>query len=451
MSHSVIPESRRRALLVAMMSLILVVTGSTQGAAAAVSDPTISTARTVTFSNDPNFACSTVSQSVILTAISDAITYAQAADAYFDNGYRGARYITWFGAYDATRWSAVATRMSAIHNSLDGENLLFKCVQPPASGDCGPGVFGYIQPTVAYVYNLCGEFFNRPATGTDSRAGTLVHFTSQFNAVAGAQSYAFGQSAAQALAISNPANAALNADNIEYFAENNPAIAVAVTSVAVSPTSASMYVGESTSLTVSVTPTNADNQNLVWTSSDASIATVSSSGLVSGLAEGASTITATSVDGSHVGTSTVTVAVRPPAPNPPAAPASTPAPTPTPSPSATTATEPSAQPTVAPETATPVASMPTAQRWTQSRIRAMRAPEIRALTAGDVAAMRPRVFAAFRVSQLGYLRPTVVLSLRPAHIQALSTAQIGALGLVPRTRLLSQAQRLAVARVLRVR
>ena len=81
----------------------------------------------------------------------------------------------------------------------------------------------------------------------------------------------------------------------------------------------------------------------------------------------------------------------------------------------------------------------------------MRAPEIRALTAGDVAAMRPRVFAAFRLSQLGYLRPTVVLSLRPAHIQALSTAQIGALELVPRTRLLSQAQRLAVARVLRVR
>lgn len=439
-----------RACLFFMLSLLLVATSSAQGAAAADGSTSVSTVRTLTFSNDPNFACSTVNQSNTLTAVDDAITYAQAAKAYFDNGYRGSRYITWFGAYDATRWSTAATRMSSIHAALAEQNLVFKCPQT-APNDCGSGTYGWVNPNAPYEYYLCSTFFNSPATGTDSRAGTLVHFTSQFNAVAGAQSYVFGQSAAQALAISNPANAALNADNIEYFAENNPAIAVAVTSVAVSPTSASMYVGESTSLTVSVTPTNADNQNLVWTSSDVSIATVSSSGLVSGLAEGASTITATSVDGSHVGTSTVTVAVRPPAPNPPAAPASTPAPTPTPSPSATTATEPSAQPTVAPETATPVASMPTAQRWTQSRIRAMRAPEIRALTAGDVAAMRPRVFAAFRLSQLGYLRPTVVLSLRPAHIQALSTAQIGALELVPRTRLLSQAQRLAVARVLRVR
>lgn len=434
---------------------MLVIAGSAQDASAVGSDPSISTARTLTFSNDPNFACSTVNQSSTLTAVTDAITYAQAAKAYFDNGYRGARYITWFGAYDATRWSAVATRVSSIHAALAEQSLVFKCPQAPQQGDCSPGVWGYVYPTAAYEYYLCDTFFTAPATGTDSRAGSLIHFTSQFNVVAGAQAYAYGQSAAQALAVSNPANAALNADNFEYFAENTPAVAVAVTAVAVSPTSVSIYTGDTTALTASITPTNADNQNVVWSSSDTGVATVSSTGVVSGLSAGVVTITATSVDGSHASTSTVTVAVPAPAPNPPAAPASSPTPSPTPSPSASTTVEPAVPSSVAAEVSTPVtapvASTRVPQRWTLSRIKAMRARQMRALSANEVAAMLPRVFARFTVTQLGYLRPMVAVSLRPGHIQALSSAQIQALRLVPRARLLNQAQRIALARAIRTR
>ena len=36
--------------------------------------------------------------------------------------------------------------------------------------------------------------------------------------------YAYGQTAAKNLAIGNPANAVMNADNHEYFAENNPVL-----------------------------------------------------------------------------------------------------------------------------------------------------------------------------------------------------------------------------------
>ncbi|MFZ1224247.1 MAG: M35 family metallo-endopeptidase, partial [Dokdonella sp.] len=60
-------------------------------------------------------------------------------------------------------------------------------------------------------------------TGTDSRAGTLVHETSHFNVVAGTQDNGYGQTAAHNLAVSNPAKAVANADNHEYFAENTPA------------------------------------------------------------------------------------------------------------------------------------------------------------------------------------------------------------------------------------
>jgi peptidyl-Lys metalloendopeptidase len=36
------------------------------------------------------------------------------------------------------------------------------------------------------------------------------------------QDYAYGQSSAKSLAKSNPSEAVMNADNHEYFAENNP-------------------------------------------------------------------------------------------------------------------------------------------------------------------------------------------------------------------------------------
>ncbi|MGD9171267.1 MAG: cellulase family glycosylhydrolase, partial [Candidatus Thiodiazotropha sp.] len=55
---------------------------------------------------------------------------------------------------------------------------------------------------------------------------------------------------------------------------------IAVTGVTVSPTSASMTVGESIALSATVTPSNATNQNVTWASSDNSVATVNSNGVV---------------------------------------------------------------------------------------------------------------------------------------------------------------------------
>jgi peptidyl-Lys metalloendopeptidase len=45
---------------------------------------------------------------------------------------------------------------------------------------------------------------------------------SHFTVVAGTDDWAYGQTAAKALAISDPAKALDNADSHEYFAENNP-------------------------------------------------------------------------------------------------------------------------------------------------------------------------------------------------------------------------------------
>jgi len=61
-----------------------------------------------------------------------------------------------------------------------------------------------------------------PLTGTDSKAGTLIHEMSHFNVVAGTDDVVYGQSGAMSLASSDPNPAVTVADSHEYFAENSP-------------------------------------------------------------------------------------------------------------------------------------------------------------------------------------------------------------------------------------
>ena len=84
--------------------------------------------------------------------------------------------------------------------------------------------------------------------------------------------------------------------------------AISVTDVSVSPTLASINVGSTQSLTASVLPTNATNKNVTWSTSDASVATVSTTGLVTGVAAGNATITVTTADQNKTATSVITVA-----------------------------------------------------------------------------------------------------------------------------------------------
>ena len=81
---------------------------------------------------------------------------------------------------------------------------------------------------------------------------------------------------------------------------------VAVTGVTLNKTTATIDAGASTTLTATVAPSNATNQNVTWKSSNTSVATVSN-GVVTGVAAGKATITVTTEDGSYKATCTVTV------------------------------------------------------------------------------------------------------------------------------------------------
>ena len=67
----------------------------------------------------------------------------------------------------------------------------------------------------------------------------------------------------------------------------------------------SIEVGETVTFTVMVTPENATNPNVIWSSSDERVATVSSSGLVTGVKAGTTTITVRTEDGDFTATCVV--------------------------------------------------------------------------------------------------------------------------------------------------
>jgi len=83
-------------------------------------------------------------------------------------------------------------------------------------------------------------------------------------------------------------------------------VVVAVTGVTLAPTSATISVHGTILLTATVLPATATNQNVTWSSSDTTIATVSN-GTVTGVKAGPATITATTADGNKTATCTVTV------------------------------------------------------------------------------------------------------------------------------------------------
>ena len=92
---------------------------------------------------------------------------------------------------------------------------------------------------------------------------------------------------------------------------------MAVASVAVSPPTANVPVGRTVQLTASLRDANGNpltGRVVTWGSGNAGVATVNGSGLVSGVAVGAATITATSEGQS--GTAAITVTVPPPPPPP---------------------------------------------------------------------------------------------------------------------------------------
>lgn len=163
--------------------------------------------------------CSASQQSTIASAVTAATTYATGARSYLSGNAPNTspRYTTWFGTLSNPGWSTASGHFVAIESAFQTKPVVVDCKCKKAN------IYAYVYPTQPYKIYVCGAFWNAPLTGTDSKAGTLIHEMSHFNAVASTDDWAYGQSAAKALAISDPTKALDNADSHEYFAENTPA------------------------------------------------------------------------------------------------------------------------------------------------------------------------------------------------------------------------------------
>ena len=95
-----------------------------------------------------------------------------------------------------------------------------------------------------------------------------------------------------------------------YFTVTVTAIAVPVTGVTVSPASHTfsyVQIGTTQQLTETVSPENASNKSVTWSSSNEAVATVSSTGLVTAQGVGSAVITVTTTNGGFTATCNITV------------------------------------------------------------------------------------------------------------------------------------------------
>lgn len=163
-------------------------------------------------------SCTAGEQTDLTTAVDKATGYAGESKKYLKAMTTPTtRYTTWFGAYTNARHDTVRTHFNKITQAFKKKPLTLDC-------SCNDnGVYAYVYPNDPYKIYLCGAFWAAPMTGTDSKAGTLIHEMSHFTVVAGTNDWAYGQTAAKALAINSPDRAVDNADSHEYFAENTPA------------------------------------------------------------------------------------------------------------------------------------------------------------------------------------------------------------------------------------
>ncbi len=161
--------------------------------------------------------CSASQQTALATAVGNAKAYATESNRYLSGRASATvRYTTWFGAFASAGWDTAQTHFAAEQDAFSTKPLTLDCKCKKSN------VYAYVYPTQPYKIYLCGAFWQASATGTDSKAGTLIHEMSHFNVVASTDDWAYGQTAAKALAISDPAKALDNADSHEYFAENTP-------------------------------------------------------------------------------------------------------------------------------------------------------------------------------------------------------------------------------------
>ena len=165
-----------------------------------------------------------------------------------------------------------------------------------------------------HTFNAANQTVTLTATVTPANATNKnVTWTSSNTAVATVNESGVVTAVANGTATITATTA--DGTNHSTTCEVTVALPVPATGITLNKTSHSFNAANQTvTLTATVTPSNATNKNVTWTSSDTNVATVSGAGVVTAVADGTATITATTADGTNLSaTCEVTVAIPVPA------------------------------------------------------------------------------------------------------------------------------------------
>ena len=167
---------------------------------------------------------------------------------------------------------------------------------------------GKANQSITWNQTLSGTYGNPPITLTaTASSGLPITYTSSNTSVATVSG--------NTLTIVGGGSATITASqagNNNYAAANatqNITVTQPVTGISLNATATTLTVGSTGQLIATVAPTNATNKNATWSSSNTSVATVSSTGLVTAVAAGMVMITATTQDGNKTASCVVTVTV----------------------------------------------------------------------------------------------------------------------------------------------
>jgi len=164
--------------------------------------------------------CNSTRATDIRTADTNSGTLLTRVVNYMRNACNGGWYVTWMGVCDANRYNTVRDNYNKIANRQNA-GYRVDC----AGSSCSANVFAYVFPNDStFTVYVCGAFWtaNIGTCQWDSKPGTLIHELSHFTPVAATQDNAYGRSACQNLAATNPNSAIRNADNYEYLSEQCP-------------------------------------------------------------------------------------------------------------------------------------------------------------------------------------------------------------------------------------
>ena len=170
--------------------------------------------------------CSTEEENTVADGLSQAVTYVDDALSCLGKKLAVDRYTNWFGTYDTSRFSTIVDHFNKIRTGLTENTIKFTC-----HGSCSNNTWAYVGGENYIV--LCPQYWSHPLVGTDSKGGTVVHEASHL--YANTRDWIYQPTGAMDLADNDPSKAIENADNHEYFAENDPARSCELELVDISP------------------------------------------------------------------------------------------------------------------------------------------------------------------------------------------------------------------------